>query len=468
MTDVLRQLDGVPGCALAVVVGDEVVLSRGYGLADVERGVAATDESLYYIASATKSFTALEAAIVDRRGTLALDDPLAKHLNGVRLDPALRPADVRLRNLLTHSSGIENEPITFRLAFTGQHDPGTLWNLLSHSTAQEKAPLGVYRYTNAGYNIYGLILDRKTGKHWQDLLRDDIFAPLGMKRTTAYASLAAKEKWPQAGPYFALAADGRQRLEVEKTDATMQSAGGMFTTARDLARWLEFQLNDGKLDGKQVIDAAIVRSTHEKLVDANDSREPFGLTGYGLGWSFGRWRDRTVLHHGGDFPGFRALVSFMPDADIGVAVLVNESFVGRSVPGMASVWSYDWWLNVPEAERAAPHQLTEAVEARAKMVAGVAADRAKRAGRTWTLAHPKSFYAGRYTNELFGTVELIATGDDLHVRHGNLHCVAEPFTEPETIRYEFLPGRGQVLAFKVGEQAVERIEMGGAQYERVR
>jgi hypothetical protein len=205
-----------------------------------------------------------------------------------------------------------------------------------------------------------------------------------------------------------------------------------------------------------------------KVVEASDGQEPFGRTGYGLGWSFGQWRDRTVLHHGGDFPGFRALITFMPDAKIGVAVLVNESSVGSSLPDLAAVWSYDWWLNVPEAERVAPRQVEKVVEMRARIAEGVAADLAKRAGRKFTLGHPKSFYAGRYTNGLYGTVELVAAGDDLHIRHGNLHCVVEPFTAPETVRYEFLPGRGRVLAFRLGEEGVERIEMDNAQYERVR
>jgi len=468
VADALQQLNAAPGLAIAVVVGDEVVLARGYGMADVEKGLRSTDETLYYIASATKPFTALGAAILDARGTLALDDPLAKHLHGVVLAPELRPADVRLRDLLIHTSGIDNDPISFRLAYSGEHEPELLWKLLAKSTPMENAPLGTFRYTNVGYNIYAMIQDRETKRRWQDLLRDEIFVPLGMERTTAYASLPHEKGWPLAVPYVGIFPGGLKRIDLEKTDATMQSAGGMMTTARDLGRWLEFQLNMGRIDGRQVVEASIVKATHAKHADASGGRPPFGQTAYGLGWSHGSWRDHLVLHHSGGFPGFAALLSFMPEAGIGVAVLVNEGSVGGRLADLAAVWAYDWWLGVPAAEQAPPALLQETVAMRAKLAERIAADLRNRSERQWTLGHPKSFYTGRYSSALFGTVDISMQDDRLVVRQGNLQCIAEPFTKPETIRVELIPGSGRVIAFEIGDSGVDRIQLDGDAYERVR
>ena len=137
---VLDRMEVVPGLALSVVVGDSVVLAEGYGLADVENVVPATGETVYYIASATKPFTALMALVLESNDVVDLNSTLAGHLPGVTMADSLRPEEVRLRDLLTHTSGIANGPITGRLAFTGEHDPETLWRLLDHSTGAEGLP----------------------------------------------------------------------------------------------------------------------------------------------------------------------------------------------------------------------------------------------------------------------------------------------------------------------------------------
>ena len=464
---VLRTLEGVPGFAMVVVVDDEVVLSRGYGQADIEHRLESTDETLYYIASATKPFTALLATMLDARGRIVLDDPLAAHLHGASLDAALRPQEVELRDLLTHTAGIDNPPLVWRLAYTGDYDSELLWKLLEKSIPMDKAPLGQYEYTNVGYNIYGLIVARETGRPWQDLMQEEIFAPLGMERTTASASRPQKREWPIAGPYYGLLPDGWRRVATEKTDATMHTAGGVFTTARDLGRWLEMQINAGTLDGRQVVDPALVRTTHAPLVEVTNDRPPFGQTASGLGWAHGGWRDRRVLFHGGGFPGYAALVSFMPEERIGVAVLVNETHLGDALVGLATVWAYDWWLQVPEAEGAASGMLDEMVARRDKVRAGIAADIDKRSSRSWTLSRPLADYVGRYANELYGTVEILAEEGTLAVRQGNLRCRAEPFTKPDMIRVEMIDGRGTALAFKIGAAGVDGLELQDIAYARL-
>ncbi|HKI84514.1 MAG TPA: serine hydrolase domain-containing protein, partial [Candidatus Krumholzibacteria bacterium] len=188
MNALLAQLPEIPSVAIAVVLDDQVVLTRGYGTADRERHIPASDETIYYIASATKPFTALAAALLDERGTLDLDSSLASHLTDSPMNPQLIAQGVTLRDLLSHTSGLENDPITTRLAYTGEHTPQQLWDLLSSTKANE-AGAGNFQYTNFDYNLLTMILDHERGIQWQDLLREEIFEPAGMKRTTAYASL---------------------------------------------------------------------------------------------------------------------------------------------------------------------------------------------------------------------------------------------------------------------------------------
>jgi len=465
LTDALARLEVVPAIALAVVVEDETVLARAWGTADREAGIPADRRTQFYIASATKPFTALMAALLEADGKLDLDSPLADHLHGATLPAELRPQDVKLRDLLTHTSGIDNGPITFRLAYSGEHDPDLLWSLLAHSTPAEDAPLGTYCYTNAGYNILTMITDRETGTRWQDQLQQRIFAPLGMERTTAYVSRGERAGWPSAAPYFAYGTDGVERIALRKTDATMQSAGGLLTTAEDMARWLRFQVGEGRLDGRQLVDAAIVRATHEPRVTTGDARSesPFGQTAYGLGWSHGTHRDRPVLSHGGGFPGFRSLIAFLPTERIGVGVMVNEGSIGGALLAAAAEFSLDWWLGSAPGAAEAVEKLVQQKEMFAQRMA---AERQKRAERPWMLSRPRAAYAGTFVSALAGTIRIAAAGDVLDVSQGNLRCTAEPFPKDETVRVELVPGTGRVLAFEPAEGAVERVILEGDVYER--
>ena len=383
VSDALATLEVVPAIALAVVVEDDVVLARAWGTADVDAGTPADADTQFYIASATKSFTALLGAILDARGTLDLDSSFAEHLDGATVDPQLRPDDVKLRDFLSHTSGIDNGPIGFRVAYTGEHDPDTLWALLDACAPMANAPLGTYRYTNVGYNILGMIIDRETGKVWQDHLRDEIFAPLGMTRTTAYASLGERNGWVIAAPHFGVGPDGIERLYLQKHDNTMQSAGGMMLTANDAARWMLFQLNEGELDGRQIVPAEVVRLTQEPLTATQGpDGSPFDQEEYGYGWSHGNLHGNRVLSHGGGFAGFRSIVSFMPDMGIGVTVMVNESTVGSELLKVLVRSSYEWWLgDEPDADEA----IAQLAAQRQSFIKQVADDRYRKSLREWEL-----------------------------------------------------------------------------------
>ncbi len=456
----------VPGLAMAVVRGDETVYLHGFGQADREAGLAATPATLFYIASSTKSFTALAAALLADQGKLDLDTPLTHYLPMVAFDPAVKADSVTLRHLITHTAGLSNDAIVFRTAFSGEHTPEVLLKALD-ATEPSKTPLGTFAYTNLGYNILSLILDRETGKPWQDLLRDLIFEPLGMSRTTAYASLPRQEGWPVAAPYFGLHPDGIMRPYLEKQDNTMQAAGGLLSTAADLARWVEVQLNDGRLDGRQVFPATVIRATHHREVEANTRFGPYGRGGYGLGWYVGTYQDDQLLHHFGSFAGFRSHVSFMPEHDLGVVVVVNEDSVGSQLADVFATFAYDWWLGKPDAET----RFAAMAESFPRMVTQqqgrIAAGLARRAERQWTLSEPLEAYTGTYVSPLYGTLTITIEEGVLAARIGNMHAVSTPYTASNTIRVELVPFRGEVIGFILGDDGKAiRARYDNAMFER--
>src|SRR5918995_144307 len=312
----------LPGIAIVVIKDDKPIFLRAYGLADKEAGIKADTDTLYYIASSTKAFTALAAAMLDKEGKIKFSDAITKYSPGIKFKTEI-PDKITIRDLLTHTSGLRNSPLVNRLAFTGQIDQSEIDRVLAEGTTLNDANFGKYNYTNLGYNIYGLALHYHLHKKWQDILQERIFAPAGLKHTTAYASKARASKYKIAAPYVidtdVVNAGKMVRSHLDKTDENMQSAGGIFMSIADLGRWLNLNMNGGKLDGKQVLPADLIRNAHTGYTASTRNAPPFSGDGeYGLGWQIGKYRNEKVIYHHGGYPGYRSQVSFMPDKKVAV------------------------------------------------------------------------------------------------------------------------------------------------------
>ncbi|HYK03358.1 MAG TPA: serine hydrolase [Thermoanaerobaculia bacterium] len=428
----------VPSLGLAVVRDGRTILTSGYGMRDRERQLPADAGTVYYIASSTKSYVGLLASILAARGVVDLNAPIGRYLPEVRFENRT----VTLRTLLTHTAGIKNDAIVMRTAFTGEHTQAALIELLGRSQTSEPK----FAYDNVGYVAAGLVLERVTGKTWQELLASEVFGPIGMTHTTATMSRA--NAWPLAKPY-----DMGRDLTVQpianlKNDNTMHAAGGVVTTPRDLALWLEANVNAGRVGGKQVIPAAAFAEAHKQQVTMPESTwYRFRRYGYGLGWYHSEYESVTLLHHFGGYEGWRAHISFLPQQRHGVAAVVNTGGTGAQVRDLIAAYAYDVLLGKPNVDEAYAAHLATMRETVEKQKERIRADVAERAKRTSMLTHPPQSYAGAYANPALGTLRLRVEGNALRVSLGPLDAVLEPFTEPESARVELIPGTGEVLRF---------------------
>ena len=442
----------LPGIAIVVIKEDKPIFVRAYGMADKEAGIKADTDTLFYTGSSTKSFTALAAALLDQEGKIKLSDPVTKYTPGIRFKNEL-PEKITIQDLLTHTSGLRNGPLINRLAFTGQIDQRELDRVFAEGTTFNDANFGKYNYTNLGYNIYGLALHYHLNKKWQDVLQERVFAPAGLKHTTAYVSKARAKKFKIVAPYV-ISTDGPDagkmvRSGLEKTDENMQSAGGIFMSISDLGRWLNLNMNGGKLDGKQVVPADVIRKVHTGYTKSTRNDPPFSGDGeYGLGWQIGKYRNEKVVYHHGGYPGYRSHVSFMPERKLAVGVMVNNDALGGRLADMLAAYAYDWWLQTENLDADYAKQLQETLKAFDNRRQGIAAEAATRAKREWQLTKPFADYAGKYRNDLLGTIEIMAKDKALAVRMGYMNTVATPYTEKDTIRVVMLPGgNGEVIGF---------------------
>lgn len=449
----------IPGMAVAVVRHGAPLLVRGYGSRDLERDRPVTPRTVFYIASSTKSFTALLTALLARRGLIDLDVPVGTYLSDLQLPPAHR--DVTLRRLLTHRSGLTNPGVIYRTAYTGVHDPDGIVRLLAHSGGRDTA----FAYSNLGYVVAALVLQRVTGEPWQDLLARELFRPLGLEYTSAYASAAAG--WEVALPYAPALPDGYVRRPL-KIDAQMHAAGGVVTTAADAARWLIVQLAEGRIDGVQRIPAAVVRETHRLQASLDATFGELHRVGYGLGWYVAVVDGDTLLHHFGSYPGARAHISFMPSLGAGVAVFVNTSSPGAfRAPDLLARYVYDVLRHRADADERADAGLTQLIESAARFRARMQADRDRRAARPGRPPVPLSLYVGTYRNPDFGTLLIAAKGDHLEAMIGHLQSKLEVY-EGDDLRAELIPGQEQVLRFDMtGGRRAPWLELSGIRFERV-
>jgi len=449
ITRILSAIPDIPGVSVVVIKNDQPVFMKSYGWADREKNLRADENTLYYIASSTKSFTAMAAAILDHEGKMKLDGPMRKYLPGFSFRNPVPDDKVTLRQLLTHTSGMENDALTFRVAYTGQVDEADILKTFRDETSFKAANYGKYNYDNLGYNIYAVILQQSLGMAWQDLVQEKIFTPLGMDHSTTYISKAASRHWTVAAPYLAFYEKSFIRSWLDKQDNNMQSAGGIYTSIKDLATWLRMNMNEGKLNGRQVIPAAVVKACHTGYTVTERDTEPFtGKGEYGLGWQIGNYHTQKVIYHFGGFPGFSSHISFMPEQKLGVAVMVNEGNLGSRVMSLIATYVYDLWLgqesNIDALYEDRLKDLVTRLEASRKRVQDGMAERAK---RTWQLSQRLEAYTGKYVNEYYGTIDISVVNNALAVKMGNMQCTPTPFTNKESIRIEMIPGTGQVLQF---------------------
>ncbi|HKO54394.1 MAG TPA: serine hydrolase, partial [Thermoanaerobaculia bacterium] len=418
------------------------VYTRGYGYADVERRVPAGADTGYYNGSNTKAYTAVVCALLAEEGALDLDAPVTKYLPELRFAPPIDPSRLTLRRFLSHTSGIDNFPVVFRTAFSGDHSPQELVRVLSMS----KPGTDGFRYDNLGYVVASLVIERVTGRKWQEVLDQRLFEPLGMHRTTAYMSKARRR--PIAVPYDMNDAGAMARLEFGwKNDETMHAAGGIVTTPGDLAKWLEANLTQGRIHSRQVLPARAFSETHRQQTPAKRDGLVFNGTGYGFGWYQADLHGEQALYHGGGYEGWRSVYSFLPARNIAVGAMTNAG-LSHSPLELISGYVYDRLLHLPNVEAIYDAKLAE-LRARFDTVKqNRVAEALARTQRPWTLAHPRGAYAGRYESPAYGTMIIEQRGGQLVATIGRLSGELQPFTKPESARVELAPGTGEVLQFR--------------------
>lgn len=442
------------GTAVAVVKDGRIVYEGYFGFSDIQARTPVTGDTVFYIASATKPFFALNALLKEEAGQLDT------HMSLQRMFPQARFAgvdagSVTIKDLLIHSSGVDNQPLVWATAYSGMHDAQSRLALIAASYPDAQAARGTFKYSNVGYNILSVWLDQRLSLPWQEQLESAIFRPLSMQHTSAYVSKAQAAGWTLAAPYSFASAQPDQPLHLVKSDATMHAAGGIVSTAPDLARFLTAQLST---DGGAAISRTAIARSHEPQIALDSQYLDFPRAGYAWGWYTGQYKGRRMLHHFGGFAGFHAHLSFMPDENIALVVLNNEDVLGAQLTNLIADYVYGVLLQQPDVEPKLSRRFDELQTKARQMRLAAAEHRQAVQARAWRLSRPREDYAGTYSNELLGDMTVQWNDDQqMLVRWGRLAAVATAGEQQDRVRVEFSPNSGQLLDFTVQDGTIHSI-----------
>ncbi|HKU16493.1 MAG TPA: serine hydrolase domain-containing protein [Steroidobacteraceae bacterium] len=293
----------VPGAAVLVLRDGQPLVRAGYGLADLETHAPVTAQTNFRLASVTKQFTAASILLLAEDGRVKLDDRVRKWL------PSLpRAAEaVTIRHLLTHTSGLIDYEDVIPQNFTAQLHDADVLKLLQTQDRWYFRPGTGYRYSNSGYALLALIVERASGKTFATFLRERIFQPVGMTDTVAHQDGISTVADRAFG--YTQESGRWSRTDQSQTSAVLGD-GGIYSSIDDLAKW-DAALYDGRLLQPSSLQAAFASATRTDDPEIQ----------YGFGWRI----TGETLWHSGETVGFRNVIVRYPKRHMTVVVLTNRN-----------------------------------------------------------------------------------------------------------------------------------------------
>jgi CubicO group peptidase (beta-lactamase class C family) len=307
----------VTGFSLVLVDEEGTVYANGFGYADKERRVPATADTVYRAGSISKLFTALAAMQLAEQGKLDIDAPVVNYAPQFRIVipfPGAKP--ITLRQLMCHRSGLVREsPVG---GYFDDSEPSVTDSIASLAQCVLVNPPDTKtRYSNIGVTVVGHVVSTVAAMPFEAYQNENLLGPIGM--TNSGFSLTRTLRARLAAAYMRVARAGGAFEEIKAPVFQLGTipAGNLYATAEDLARFIQFLLDDGSLAGGQLISSrTLAEMFRPQLID--------GDTGFGLGFHVGKFRSHRKISHTGAVYGFTSSLIVLPEQKIGVIVLANE------------------------------------------------------------------------------------------------------------------------------------------------
>lgn len=440
------------GLAVAVVDGKRVLYQGNFGFSNISKQLPVTDKTHFYIASTTKSFLALATLLAEERGDLSESTSLARLFPSYKFEN-FDATQVKVRDLLSHTSGIDNPHFTWAGSWTGQHTSALRERFVQTLAADPTSKYGEHKYSNIGYNIISVWFEHQYQRDWRDILDEWVLKPLDMGHTTGYISKMSARNLEFAEPYSYKYRKGKEPIYLRKNDQTMYSIG-LISTVEDLTKFLRAQLAEGNVDGKQVFPKKVIETSHQPLVDANSYYES-----YARGWQIGKFDKYREIFHTGGFPGTSVLISFVPEKDIGVIVLQNESGLKANLVANY-VKNYIYQSHLTKTPNQIDTWVKEQVDAISARALSAQEEEVKEQQKIENvpidLSQHTDHYIGVFLHPLAGRIEVFNQNDKkIMLRWGSLYGETFGLEEIDHLNFNLRPGEYIPVKFLVENGNVE-------------
>ncbi|HTE12223.1 MAG TPA: serine hydrolase, partial [Chitinophagaceae bacterium] len=414
----------VPGAAVCIIKDGKVVLMKGYGVKEINGTDKVDENTLFMIGSNSKAFTATALAMLDagQAGKFSLDDKVTKWIPEFALDNKAAGEQAIIRDLLCHRIGFQ----TFQGDFT-------YWtsNLTRKEVIEKMRHIKAmypfrttWGYTNAAFLTAGEIIPKVTGMQWEDYLKEKIFIPLGMNNT-----LALSKDYPSAPnkcqPHTI---DNGKLIKIPICAIdNLAAAGSISSSVNDMSKWVLMQLNNGKLDGKQIIPAAALAQTrlpHSILGNGGHLFNKGHFALYGLGWFLEEYSGRKIVSHTGGVNGFVTSVTMIPEENLGIIVFTNtdqNAFYEALKWEIADAYLGNTYRNYSQVYLARAAIKNEVAEKKDKVLQDSAALKP-------AASLPLTAYAGNYFNDVYGDMTVVMENKELRMKfshHPNMYAKLE-------------------------------------------
>ena len=403
------------GFAVAIVEKDKLIYEKGFGYRDVEKKLSVTPNTLFAIGSCTKAFTASLIGLLEKEGKVDIDKPVELYMPGLKFFNDPMNNTITLRDMMSHRTGLPRHDFSWYLFASSSRD-----SILQRIQYQEPtAPVrDKWQYNNFMFAAQGAIVEKLTGKSWEENVRQNFFIPLGMVNSNFTIN-----DWKAYGEP-SLGYGVKKDSIIKKLDyyniAAMSPAGAINSSVHEMANWVITWINGGKYNGKEIIPAKhFTEAISPQAIIApglpTKERPDVFFSTYGFGWFLSSYKGHYRVEHGGNIDGFSASTCFFPTDSIGIIVLSNQN--GSTVPGivrnliadrMLGLKYFDWNSDLKKSADKSK----------------VSQDEAKKSATSnrklnTTPTHPLKDYEGVYNNPGYGNFEVYLNKDSLFAKGGD-------------------------------------------------
>ncbi|MEO7922486.1 MAG: serine hydrolase [Chitinophagaceae bacterium] len=400
------------GISIAVVEKGKLVYAGGFGFRDVDKKLPVTENTQFAIGSCTKAFTASMLGMLANDGRVDLDKPVRNYLPELKFQNEYSNDHVTLRDMMCHRTGLPRHDMSWYASWASRNEfLERIQYLEPTAELREK-----WQYNNFMFLAQGVVIEKMTGKTWEENMKERILEPLGMNNT----NLSTKDMEKSADHSLAYAStdSSLKAIPYRNIDA-MGPAGSVNSSAKDMSKWLITWINNGKYNGKEIIPAPY-RSEAITIQMATGGGMPAAenpdvhISGYGLGWGISSYRGHYRVEHGGGIDGFISSTGFFPSDSIGIFVVSNQGGPVSAIRNfiadrMLKLSPRNWNKYLLDARKKA----SEAAKAVVKNDS---------LGRVFNTkpSHPLADYAGVYKNPGYGSIEISTKGNELSSKFNSI------------------------------------------------